>query len=68
METMRSTWTDERLDDLNAQVGEMREEAREFRREVHREFGALHRTIMQVGGGLIGTLVVGILGLIGTQL
>lgn len=64
----RSTWTDERLDDLNARVLEMRDEAREFRSEVHQEFSGLHRTIIQVGCGLIGTLVVGILGLVGTQL
>lgn len=64
----RSTWTDERLDDLNAQVLEMRDEAREFRREVHREFSSLHRTTIQVGCGLTGTLMVGILGLIGTHL
>ena len=30
--------------------------------------GSFQRTMMQVGGGLIGTLVVGITGLIATQL
>lgn len=30
--------------------------------------GALKRTMIQLGGGLIGTLVIGMLGLIGTQL
>ncbi|HEU4599784.1 MAG TPA: hypothetical protein VFS26_08555 [Solirubrobacterales bacterium] len=68
MKMTRSTWTDERLDDLIARVVEMREEAREFRSEMHREFSGLHRTIVQVGCGLIGTLAVGILGLVGTQL
>lgn len=72
---MRSTWTDSRLDDLNGRVGEIRDEVRELREEVNgemhglrREIGDLHRVIIQVGGGLVGVLVVGMLGLIGTQL
>lgn len=68
---MRSTWTDSRLDDLNCRVGEIREDVRDVRGEmqaVRGEIGALKRTIIQVGGGLVGTLLVGMLGLIGTQL
>ena len=61
---MRSTWTDSRLDDLNGRVGEIREEVRDMRNEI----GDLKQTMIQLGGGLIGTLVVGMLGLIGTQL
>ena len=61
---MRSTWTDSRLDDLNGRVGEIREDVRDLRNEI----GDLKRTMIQIGGGLIGTLVVGMLGLIGTQL
>lgn len=61
---MRSTWTDSRLDDLNGRVGEIREDVRDVRNEI----GGLKRTTIQIGGGLIGTLVVGMLGLIGTQL
>jgi hypothetical protein len=64
MELMRSTWTDSRLDDLNCRVGEIRDEVRDMRGEI----GGLHRTIIQVGGGVIGTLVVGLLDLIATQL
>jgi hypothetical protein len=64
MKAMRSTWTDSRLDDLNGRVGEMRGEIREVRRDI----GDLKRIMIQLGGGLIGTLVVGMLGLIGTQL
>jgi len=64
MKTMRSTWTDSRLDDLNGRVGEIREEVRDMRNEI----GDLKQTMIQLGGGLIGTLVVGMLGLIGTQL
>lgn len=61
---MRSTWTDSRLDDLNGRVGELREDIRDMRGEI----GALKRTMIQIGGGLIGTLLVGMLGLIATQI
>jgi hypothetical protein len=64
MEAMRSTWTDSRLDDLNGRVGELREDIRDMRGEI----GALKRTMIQIGGGLIGTLLVGMLGLIATQI
>jgi hypothetical protein len=64
MEAMRSTWTDSRLDDLNGRVGEIREDVRDVRMEI----GDLKRTMIQIGGGVIGTLLVGIVGLIGTQL
>lgn len=68
---MRSTWTDSRLDDLNGRVAGIANEMKELRkdvRELRGEFGALQRTMLQVGGGLIGTLMVGMLGLIATQL
>jgi hypothetical protein len=71
MELMRATWTDSRLDDLNGRVGELGIEVREMRsevRELRKEFAAFQRTMLQVGGGLIGTLVVGITGVIATQL
>jgi hypothetical protein len=64
MELMRSTWTDSRLDDLNGRVTDVKVEVRELRGEI----GALNRTIIQVGGGLIGTLAIGLLGLVATQL
>lgn len=68
---MRSTWTDSRLDDLNGRVGEISRGMQELRgdiREVRTELNTLQRTIIQVGGGVIGTLVVGLLGLIATQI
>jgi hypothetical protein len=75
MEAMRSTWTDSRLDDLNKRVGEVRDEVRDLRgemgaelRQVRGEIGALKRIIIQIGWGLCGTLSIGMLGLIGTQL
>ena len=64
MEAVRSTWTDSRLDDLNGRVKEIRDDVRDLRGEV----GALKRTMIQIGGGIIGTLMIGMLGLIGTQL
>jgi hypothetical protein len=70
MKAMRSTWTDSRLDDLNGRVSGIADEVRGLRRDVRDlrgEFGALQRTMMQVGGGLVGTFVVGMLGLIATQ-
>jgi|GEM_PF-5652223 len=39
MQTVRSTWTDERLDDLTHKVDEMN-------REMHAEFRAMHRTML----------------------
>lgn len=60
MESMRSMWTDERLDDLNARVGELSQ-------EMH----ALQRTILQVGGALVAAtlgVLAAMLGLIGVFL
>jgi predicted nucleic acid-binding Zn-ribbon protein len=71
MELMRATWTDSRLDDLNHRVTEIRDDVRDLRAEtgeLRGEVGALQRTIIQVGGGLIGTLIVASLGAIVTQL
>ncbi len=65
---MRSTWTDSRLYDLNGRVDGIASELRRDVRDLRGEFGSLQRTMIQIGGGLIGTLVVGMIGLIGTQL
>jgi formiminotetrahydrofolate cyclodeaminase len=64
MESMRSTWTDSRLDDLNRHVDE-------GFRELRGEIGSLQRTIVQVGGGMIAAfvaLMAAVLGLMTTQL
>jgi hypothetical protein len=83
METMREAWTDERLDDLNQRVDsgfrEVGEEFRALRTEMQTEFiavrselggqiAALHRTVMQVFGGMIAVMIVGFLGVIATIL
>ncbi|HEX5526668.1 MAG TPA: hypothetical protein VFX44_05660 [Solirubrobacterales bacterium] len=78
MESMREKWTDERLDDLNARVSEgfsrLDEDIREVRSEIagvrgemNTRFEATHRLIIQVGGGLFGTMVIGFLSLVLTQ-
>lgn len=61
---MRSTWTDSRLDDLNSRVSEIRDDVRDLRDEM----GALKGILIQIGWGLFGTVAIGMLGLIGTQL
>lgn len=68
---MRSTWTDSRLDDLNGRVTELNGRVGALGDEVHglrSEIGALQRTLIQVGAGLAGTMMVGFFGLIATQL
>lgn len=79
MEAMGNSWTDERLDDGFARVhadiallgSESREEAKaireevnSLRQEVHEGFGALHRSLFQIGGGIVAALI----GVIATQL
>ena len=70
---MRSTWTDSRLDDfktgvdtrldeINGRVGALGVAVRELRGEI----GALQRTLIQVGVGLAGAMLVGFMGLTAT--
>jgi hypothetical protein len=82
MEAVRSTWTDSRLDDLNLRVDGIRDDVRDLRgelkdvrsemhagfREVRGEISDLKRTIIQIGWSLVGTLLIGLLALIGTQI
>ena len=68
---MRSTWTDSRLDDFAAST-DRRFDTLERRmddgfREVRGEIGALQRSIIQVGGGLIAAQVAMMATLIATQ-
>jgi hypothetical protein len=68
---VRSTWTDDRLDDLNRRVdnGFNRVEARfeSLESRIDARFDALNRTILQVGGGMIATFLVCFLGLLVAQ-
>jgi hypothetical protein len=74
VERSRETWTDERLDDLSRRMddGFRRVDAdiRSLRAEVSARFDAqdaridgrfdsLQRTMIQVGGGIIATMIVG---------
>lgn len=85
MDAVRESWTDERLDDLKAEVSSLRTEFGELRRETRAEFSAvrgemraefsavrgeiaaLHRLILQVGGGMVATMMIGFIGIIATQ-
>jgi hypothetical protein len=64
METMRESWTDERLDDLNHRVDEVGKRMDQGFKEVRTELGALQRTMLQTSGVTIAALI----GLIATQL
>jgi len=83
MEQMRSSWTDERLDDLSHRVADgfnrVDEEIRSMRAEINARFDAqnsrfdarfdaLQRTMLQLGGGMIATFVVGFAGLIAARI
>jgi hypothetical protein len=61
MESMRSTWTDERLDDMSSRmdVGFRRvdQDIRDLRAEMNARFDALNRTLIQCGFGLTGSIL-----------
>lgn len=79
MYDVRESWTDERLDDFRDDVNRRFDK---FEREMDRRFDnvdhelhrvndrldALNRTLLQIGGGVIATMIAGILGVIATQL
>jgi hypothetical protein len=68
METVRETWTDQRLDDFRAEVNRrfdnVDREVHGLRSEMNARFDALQRTLFQ-GSVLV---VVALIGLIATQL
>jgi hypothetical protein len=72
MEAMREKWTDERLDDMNARMAEgfqrVDTDLRELRADMNSRFESLQRLIIQVGGGMFGTMVIGFVGLIVTMI
>jgi pyruvate/2-oxoglutarate dehydrogenase complex dihydrolipoamide dehydrogenase (E3) component len=63
METMRSTWTDSRLDDLNTRVSGIAEEVRHQSDRID----ALQHTIITVGGGLIAAMLAVVAAMLGTM-
>ncbi|MBK5221223.1 MAG: hypothetical protein JJE35_15810 [Thermoleophilia bacterium] len=58
---MRQSWSDDRLDDLNRRVDDgfvqLRTEMRAGFAELRAGINGLRRTLLQVGGGLIGTVI-----------
>ncbi|HYU15504.1 MAG TPA: hypothetical protein VEL05_05520 [Candidatus Acidoferrum sp.] len=71
MERASATWTDERLDDLVRRLdngfNRLDQDLRSQRIEMNSRFDALHRTILQVGGGMIATFLIGFASLIATR-
>ncbi len=57
MESMRESWTDERLDDLKAEVVALRAETRAGFERVDDRFDALYRLLLQLGGVLVAALI-----------
>lgn len=79
MEAMRQSWSDERLDDLNRRVDEgfnrVDRQFAELRAEMnlrfdHSEarFDSLQQTMIKIGAGMIGTLILAFGGVIATQI
>jgi hypothetical protein len=64
MESMREKWTDERLDDGFQRIDA---DLRELRSDMNSRFESMQRLIVQVGGGLFGTMCIGFLSLVLTQ-
>jgi hypothetical protein len=64
MEAVRDKWTDERLDDLSERMTEGFRQVDADLRELRSDMKAMQRLIIQVGGGLFGTMLVGFLSLL----
>jgi len=69
---MAKNWTDERLEErfdrIDWQHDHFDSELRAMRTEMNVRFDAMQRLIIQVGGGIIATTLVGFLGIVATQL
>jgi hypothetical protein len=63
--TPRENWTD--LMKTREEIAELRSEVRGFEKRMDDRFDAVNRTL-QIGFGLMGTMFVAVIGLIGTQL
>lgn len=79
MYNVRESWTDERLDDFRDDVNRRFDKVdvgfRDLRREmndrfdrVDARFDSLQRTLLQIAGGTIATLIAGFAGIVVTQL
>lgn len=79
MYKMRESWTDERLDDFRGEVNRRFDKVdagfRDLRSEMNTRFDridarfdSLQRTMLQIAGGTIGTLIAGFAAVVATQL
>ena len=68
MLNMRESWTDERLDDFRGEVNRRFDRVDERFDRLERRFDALQRTLLQIAGGTVATLMAGFAGVIATQL
>jgi hypothetical protein len=68
MYKMRESWTDERLDDFRDEVNRRFDEVDAELGRVNDRLDGLHRTLLQIAGGTIATLIAGFAGVIVTQL
>jgi hypothetical protein len=64
----RMSWTDERMDDFAKQVGQRFDAVDKRLDRLDDRFDALQRTLMLTGGGIIATLIAGIVSVVVTQL
>ena len=68
MEPAKATWTDERLDDMARRMDDGFNWVDQDIRELRGEIGALQRTMLQLGGGMMVTFVVGFASILVAQL
>lgn len=57
----RAVWTDERLNDLAGRVDAGFERIDTDIRDLRQEISGMRHTLLQVGGGMIATMLVGFL-------
>ena len=68
MESMRSTWTDSRLDDFAAETSRRFDRVDTELGEIRGEIGALHRTIIQFAAVLVAAQIGMMATILATQL
>ena len=68
MEAVREKWTDERLDDMNERMAEGFRRVDADLRELRSDMKTTQRLIIQVGGGMFGTMLIGFASLIVTMI
>jgi hypothetical protein len=55
------------LRDVRSEVHDLRSDVNALRAEMNTRFEAMQRLILQVGAGMIGTMVIGFVGLVVSQ-